>query len=112
MQVMTSQLMLDKPANPKKYLIDLLATIQSQGVKPLLETGDIETMFSMFDIMQKGVLTKQQAFRAIKTVLGPQHALVRASAADSEDVVSLLTKDQFVTYVSDALQKSASQVSK
>lgn len=104
--------MLNKPEDPKAYLIDLLTTIRSQGVKPLLDTSDIETMFSMFDITQKGVLTKQQAYRAIKTVLGPQHAIVKSSVEDAADVATLLTKDQFVSYVSDALQRSTPQVSK
>jgi hypothetical protein len=87
-------------------LIDLLTKIRSQGAKPLLDQTDIETMFSMFDITQKGVLTKQQAYRAIKTVLGPEHDVVKSSIIDCADATTLLTKGQFVAYVTGALSQS------
>jgi hypothetical protein len=110
MQVITAQLLFHKPDDPKQFLIDTLTTMQNQGAKPLLENVDIETMFNMFDVTQQGVLTKKQAFRAVRTVLGPKHPVVQAHASDVEDDGTMLNKDGFLAYVSTALKDAVPQL--
>ena len=107
LQVLTAQLLFHKPDDPQAFSVDLLSTMRDQGAKHLLDKGDVETMFGMFDITHQGSLSKQQAHRALKTVLGAEHQLVTASAEDGADTQTKLTKAQFVTYVTKGLQSAA-----
>lgn len=102
MQVLTAQLLYQKPSDPRSFCIDFLTKMQQQGSKHLLNKQDVETMFDMFDITRQGLLSKQQAFRAIKTVLGPGHAVVKAHAEDCGST-EMMSKQQFVKYVMEAL---------
>lgn len=106
MQVLTAQLLFEKPEDPREFLVEMLETMKAQGAKPLLTDSDLETMFGMFDVTRRGVLTRQQAYRALKTILGAQHHIVQERAADSEDSTSLLTKEQFVSSLSSALKNA------
>jgi hypothetical protein len=106
LQVITSQLLYHKPDDPKKFIIETLKTLQQQGAKPLLDEVDINTMFDMFDITQQGVLTKKQAYRAVKTVLGANHAVVKVHSVDEADDKTLTKKD-FLEYVSSAMADAA-----
>jgi hypothetical protein len=105
---MTAQLIFQKPKDPKEFLLDFLRTVQKQGTKPLLDETDVSTMFSMFDITHRGVLSKQQAHRAVKTILGPTHWVVKETLADKEKSTEMLSKDQFVQYIMGALHKKCS----
>jgi DNA-binding phage protein len=108
-QMLTAQLLFHKPKDPRAFLLDLLTKIKAQGAKHLLTKQDVETMFGMFDITNQGTLSKQQAYQAVKTVLGPDHRVVRANAADCADAKATLTKAQFVEYVTGALWSAAAQ---
>ena len=140
LQVLTSQLLFHKPNDPKQFIIDTLTTIQvspsgfpvscraalthvltcaplqtdgtlqNQGAKPLLDDVDIDTMFSMFDVTQQGVLTKKQAFKAVETVLGPKHVVVTALSSDAGDEGTMLNKEGFKAYVSSALKEATPQL--
>ena len=81
--------------------------MQQQGAKPLLDDVDIDTMFNMFDVTQQGVLTKKQAYRAVKTVLGAKHAVVQAHVADEQDDKTMMQKTDFMEYVSSAMKTAA-----
>jgi hypothetical protein len=107
LQVLTAQLLFHKPENPLDFCVDLLATMREQGSKHLLDKSDVETMFGMFDITHQGLLNKQQAHRALSTVLGADHQLVQASARDAADTQTKLTKHHFVRYVTEALRNAA-----
>ena len=107
MQVITSQLLYHKPDDPKKFIIDTLTTLQQQGAKPLLDDVDIDTMFNMFDVTQQGVLSKKQAYRAVKTVLGANHAVVQAHVADEADERTMMMKADFMAYVSSAMKDAS-----
>lgn len=102
---MTAQLLFHRPDDPKAFLVDFLAKVQAQGAKPMLDEADVDTMFSMFDVTHQGRLTKQQAHRAVRTVLGSEHPVVQAAARDGENREELLDKEQFVAYVMGALQQ-------
>ena len=104
-QVMTAQLLFHKPEDPKAFLVDFLTKVQEHGAKPMLDEADVDTMFAMFDVTHKGRLTKQQAHRAVRTVLGPEHPVVKAAAGDGDDQEEMLDKEQFVAHVMAALQQ-------
>lgn len=92
-------------------MIDLLTTMRIQGAKPLLTEADVQTMFGMFDVTQQGVLTKKQAFNAVRAALGPQHPIVtHLSEHDAGDTQTLLNKDGFTAYVQNALTKASPKV--
>lgn len=110
LEVLTAQLMYHKPEDPTAFLIEQLQTMRAQGAKSLLEDSDLETMFGMFDITRTGQLTKQQAYRALRTILGPQHPLVESRSADRDDAVGKLTRDEFVKSISEALRAAAPAV--
>ena len=95
LEALTAQLLFHKPDDPRILCINFLANMKKQGAKHLLTKADAETMFQMFDITNQGSLTKQQAFRAIKTVLGPEHAVVKARAEDCA-ATDRLNKQHFV----------------
>jgi hypothetical protein len=104
---MTAQLIFQKPDDPKGFLLEFLSTVQRQGTKTLLDEADVATMFGMFDITQRGFLSKQHAHRAVKTILGPTHWVVKETTADSEKGTEMLSKDQFVEYIMGALRKKS-----
>jgi hypothetical protein len=105
--MLTAQLLYHKPEDPKAFLLEILQVIKETGSKHLLTRGDVETMYHIFDVTKQGALSKQQAYRAAKTVLGPDHTFVKSRAADVADTNSMLTKGQFVDYVMDAMQSTA-----
>ena len=106
-QVLTAQLLFHKPSDPRAFCIDFVQKLQKQqSGTDLLNKQDVETMFSMFDITNQGMLSKQQAFRAVKTVLGPGHAAVKARSEDCGSP-EMMDKHKFVRYVMDAIQGSA-----
>lgn len=72
-----------------------------------MDDVDIDTMFSMFDVTQQGVLTKNQAWRAVKTVLGANHPVVQAHIADEADERTVMMKPDFLAYVSSAMKDAA-----
>ena len=107
---MTAQLLFHKPRDPQAFLVTLLQQIKTHGTKPLLDSSDLETMFGIFDVTNRGVLTKQQAYRALKTVLGPEHRLVKERIADSEDDQSMINKDAFVASLTAALAEAVPKI--
>lgn len=111
MQIITANVLFHKPEDPKAFIIDLLTTMQTQGAKPLLEENDVQTMFGMFDVTQQGVLTKQQAFNAVRASLGARHPIVAHLAPhDAGDTQTLLNKDGFTIYVQSALTKASPKI--
>eukprot|EP00892_Ulva_mutabilis_P009251 jgi/Ulvmu1/6699/UM030_0030.1 len=107
-EIITANLMFHKPEDPKAFVIDLLTTMKTQGAKPLLNEGDIQTMFGMFDVTQQGMLTKQQAFNAVRAALGARHPIVtHLGEHDSGDSKTLLNKDGFTAYVQSALKNAS-----
>jgi hypothetical protein len=59
-------------------------------------------MFGMFDITKRGVISAEQANNALSSILGPSADL----AASGEEVNALLTKDQFVNAMMEALKRN------
>jgi len=100
LQGLLAELLMHKPADPKQYIIAQLEKIKVAGTKPLLDVQDLSTMFGMFDVTKRGVVTEEQANQALRTVLGcraPQHNVSGASA-------SALCQQDFIAYMSEALQ--------
>lgn len=100
-QVLLSELLFHKPADPKQYILDYLEKIKVTGTKPLLNQQDLATMFGMFDITNNGTVTKQQANNALRTVLGPQAAVNTPSGAERH-----FNKEEFVSYMKEQLANS------
>jgi hypothetical protein len=110
LQMVTAQVLYHKPSDPKQFIIDLLLDLQSHGAKPLLDKSDVNAIFGMFDVTHRGLLTKQQAFRAVKTVLGPQHKVVQALGDDANDDQTMMAREHFVEYVSGALVEAMPKI--
>lgn len=98
-QDLLAELMIDKPADPKQYIIAALERIKVAGTKPVLSAEDLDTMFGMFDITKRGVVTEQQASNALRTVLG-QRAPKPSPAAAS----TAMCQQEFVAYMKTSLQ--------
>ena len=58
---MTAALLLQKPAEPCKFLADYLIALQRQGGQPALTRKELRVMFGMFDVTEKGVVSVAQA---------------------------------------------------
>lgn len=58
---MTAALLLNKPEEPCKFLAEYLTGLQTLGAQPALTREDLRTMFGMFDVTEKGVVTVAQA---------------------------------------------------
>lgn len=58
---MTAALLLHKPAEPCKFLVDYLMGLQKQGAQPALTREELRVMFGMFDVTEKGVVSVAQA---------------------------------------------------
>lgn len=101
-QGLLAELIYNKPPNPKQYIVTQLEKIKVAGTKPLLDQADLQTMFGMFDVTKKGVVTEQQATNALRTVLG-----TRAPAADPATAhansLALVNEEQFIKYMTKVL---------
>lgn len=89
-----------KPADPKQYIIAQLEKIKVAGTKPLLDVQDLSTMFTMFDVTKRGVVTEEQANQALRTVLGCRAPKPSVSGVSA----SALCQQGFIAYMSEALQ--------
>ena len=59
-EVLTAQLLFHKPDNPKRFVVKYLEEVKVTGTRPLLTEEDLKTMFGMFDITKRGVMTEEQ----------------------------------------------------
>jgi hypothetical protein len=91
--------MINKPTDPKQFIIAQLEKIKVAGTKPVLDAQDLDTMFGMFDITKRGVVTEQQASNALRTVLGQ-----RAPKPGSDAASTAMCKLEFVSYMRTTLQ--------
>ncbi|XP_062577972.1 EF-hand calcium-binding domain-containing protein 10-like [Saccostrea cucullata] len=71
---MTSQLIYNRPENPKKYMIELLEKLQrSRATKHdypcLFDDTNIQSVYNMLDPTNRGFITMQQ-YREAMTTLG------------------------------------------
>jgi hypothetical protein len=60
----------NKPDDPSKFIASYLEKVKVDGLPPLLTTEDIDTMFAMMDVTNKGCITGQQANNVAQSVLG------------------------------------------
>eukprot|EP00798_Chlamydomonas_sp_ICE-L_P030429 gene30429-35437_t len=102
LEALTSSLLFHRPDDSKAHICKYLENVKSVGTPALLTEVDFETMFSMFDITNRGSVTSEQANNALRSILGPSGSL--------EDVgiksTSILTKDMFVKSMTDAIHKA------
>jgi hypothetical protein len=101
-QAITSQLLFYKPENPKEFICQYLEQVKVTGTPALINDQDLDTMFGMFDLTKRGSLTADQANRALKVILGPSADLAEVGVQPN----AVLDKQQFVTSMSAALQRS------
>lgn len=79
-----------------------LEQVKVGGTPTLINEVDLEAMFGMFDLTKRGVLTAEQAGRALKVVLGPGADLGEVGVKPGAS----LTKDEFVSSMSAALRRA------
>ncbi|KAK9823175.1 hypothetical protein WJX72_000841 [[Myrmecia] bisecta] len=70
-EAMTAALLVSKPEDPRRFLLDYLHRLQTGAAPPAITTAELQTMFDMFDITHTGSVSVEQATKALKTVLGP-----------------------------------------
>lgn len=98
-QGLLAELMVLKPSSPKQYIIGQLEKIKVAGTKPVLTSQDLSTMFAMFDITKRGVVTQQQASNALRTVLGQ-----RAPQPEPAAAATAMGVKEFVAFMQTSLQ--------
>lgn len=54
-----------KPDNPRKFIVKYLEEVKVSGTQPLLTEADLRTMFGMFDITKRGVMTPEQVSQVL-----------------------------------------------
>uniref|UniRef100_A0A7S0YGA8 EF-hand domain-containing protein n=1 Tax=Polytomella parva TaxID=51329 RepID=A0A7S0YGA8_9CHLO len=92
LEAMSAQLLYHKPEDHRKYLIDYLEGVKIHGTPSLLLPDDFAAMFEMFDITKRGLISLEQANKALKIILGKDADLRNVNP----DIQSMLTKDAFV----------------
>lgn len=102
LQALLADIIYNKPINPKHYIVTQLEKIKVAGTKPLLDQGDLQTMFGMFDVTRRGVVTEQQARNALRTVLG-NRAAVADTTSHQQAEASLINQEEFVQYMTKVL---------
>ncbi|WIA19360.1 hypothetical protein OEZ85_003988 [Tetradesmus obliquus] len=108
MEGLLAELMYNKPANPKQYIVMQLEKVKVAGTKPLLNKQDLDTMFGMFDVTNRGAVTEQQARNALKTVLGSRAPTAAAAAADAPPDTVPLGRDDFVQLMDSSAELGSS----
>ena len=79
LQACTTALLVHKPAEPLRFLLEYLQKLSS-GADPVLDDAELQTMFSMFDVTKRGHITVEQANQGLKTLLGQQADLTTVKA--------------------------------
>lgn len=101
-QVLTSQLLFRKPEEPRAFIVEYLENVKLHGTDTLINRQDLATMFGMFDVVKRGVITADQAAAALRSILGPS-ADLEAFGVQPTD---MLTQERFVDCMEKALQSS------
>ncbi|GAX75175.1 hypothetical protein CEUSTIGMA_g2619.t1 [Chlamydomonas eustigma] len=102
LESLAAQLMFSKPEDPKAFMVKALEKAKESGTQSLLTSDDLHTMFSMFDITKRGVITAEQANNALSSILGPSADLTASGVEPN----AFLTKDQFVHAMMEALKRN------
>mmetsp|Transcript_6381 Transcript_6381/g.15842 ORF Transcript_6381/g.15842 Transcript_6381/m.15842 type:complete len:129 (-) Transcript_6381:529-915(-) len=100
LETLTAQLLVNKPDNPRDFIVKYLEGVKLSGTHSLLTDVDLKTMFGMLDITKRGQITCDQANNVMRTILGP--------AAEEHLVQShetpYLSEDKFVEVVTQAMK--------
>ncbi len=102
-QAITAELLFYKPENPREYIVKYLENAKISGTSTLITDQDLETMFGMFDITKRGVVTAEQANRALQVILGPSADLAEVGIAST----AKLAKADFVEAMAQALKRAS-----
>ncbi|GLC33254.1 EF-hand calcium-binding domain-containing protein 10 [Pleodorina starrii] len=102
-EAITAELLFYKPDAPREYIVKYLENAKVTGTSALITEQDLEIMFGMFDITKRGVVTAEQANRALQVILGPSADLAEVGIASS----AKLSKGEFVDAMSQALKRAS-----
>lgn len=98
--MLTSQLLFHKPDRPREFIAKYLEQVKVTGTPSLLTKEDLDTMFGMFDVTKRGVISAEQANAALRSVLGPAADLSRVKVSANQQ----LRRDEFVDAMLEALK--------
>ncbi|KXZ50907.1 hypothetical protein GPECTOR_14g154 [Gonium pectorale] len=101
-EAITAELLFYKPEDPRSYIVEYLENAKICGTSPLITESDLETMFGMFDITKRGVVSAEQATRALQVILGPSADLADVDVKPGDQ----LTRSAFVAAMSAALKRA------
>jgi hypothetical protein len=99
-QALTGALLFNKPGDPRSYMVKYLESVKLNGTPPLFSEQDLDAMFGMFDLTNRGVITSEQANSALKSILGPSADLAEVGVGPK----AMLRKDEFVKRMMEALR--------
>lgn len=102
-EALTAHILFYKPENPRTEACKYLERVKVAGTPVLLNDTDLSTMFSMFDITNRGVITSEQADNALKSLLGPEATLQTVGIEKGR----YLKVDEFVSCMTKALEQAA-----
>lgn len=91
-----------RPQDPRAFLVDLLSKLPARGAH-LLSEENLATVFGLYDVVRRGVVPRSAAHRALASIRGRTAPSVKERASDGLDDQTMLSKDQFVAYLSSAL---------
>ena len=91
-EALTATLIFHKPSDPRAFVVDYLTKAKTGGTSPLVDATDLDTMFGMFDVVGRGVISSGQGDAALRSVLGAGASLEAVGVEPG----SVLTKDKFV----------------
>ncbi|GIL84998.1 hypothetical protein Vretimale_9841 [Volvox reticuliferus] len=102
-EAITAELLFYKPEKPREYIVKYLENAKLTGTSTLITEQDLDTMFGMFDITKRGVVTAEQANRALQVILGPSADLSEVGVASG----AKLSKGEFVDAMAQALKRAS-----
>ncbi|PNH02943.1 EF-hand calcium-binding domain-containing protein 10 [Tetrabaena socialis] len=102
-EAITAELLFFKPDAPREHIVKYLENVKVSGTTTLINDQDLETMFGMFDITKRGMVTSDQATRALQVILGPSADLADVGVKSG----AKLSRDEFVKVMADALTRAS-----
>ncbi|KAJ4462739.1 putative Protein TSSC1 [Paratrimastix pyriformis] len=69
LEIITAPLLFHRPEDPNAFLVDQLRSLHdSRAEHPLFSTEDLDCIFSMYDVLQQGTITRSQLEGALQTL--------------------------------------------
>ncbi|MEW5316931.1 MAG: hypothetical protein WDW38_008270 [Sanguina aurantia] len=105
-EALTAELLFVKPVASREYIVQYLEKVQSGGNPTLINEEDLDAMFTMADVTNRGVISKDQAVNALRSIMGPTVDPRLLSVPNS----GFMKRDEFVKTMMVALKTTLAYV--